>query len=207
MVLVDAEPVNELTDAMMEKFNAREAVVYNTYQLYCKGTVEFLRVSLAAAIEKGYILGAKLVRGAYMEKERKRARKYEYPDPIQDGKKNTDEDFDRAVEYCLQHIDKVGLFIGTHNENSCLKAISLMDSLGIAKDHTHICFSQLYGMSDNISFNLAHDGYRVAKYLPYGPVEDVIPYLMRRAEENTSVAGQTNRELLLIDRELQRRNG
>lgn len=212
MVLVDAEetwiqePVNELTDAMMEKFNTNEAIVYNTYQLYCKGTVKFLETSVAAAIQKGYILGAKLVRGAYMEKERKRARKYGYPDPIQDNKKRTDEDFDRAIVFCLQHIEEVGLFIGTHNEKSCIKAISLMNKLGIARNHAHIYFSQLYGMSDNISFNLAHDGYRVAKYLPYGPVEDVIPYLMRRAEENTSVAGQTNRELSLIKKEIKRRN-
>jgi proline dehydrogenase len=173
--------------------------------MYSKGSLDFLENSLERATKAGYIIGAKLVRGAYMEKERKRALKFNYPDPIQNTKQNTDEDFDFAVEFCLKNIDKVGLFVGTHNEISCLKAIKRMTELNIPRGHNHIFFSQLYGMSDNISFNLAQEGYNVAKYLPYGPVEEVIPYLMRRAEENTSVAGQTNRELLLINRELQRR--
>ncbi len=211
MVLIDAEetwiqePVNVLADDMMARFNITEPLIYNTFQMYSKGSLDFLENSLERATKAGYIIGAKLVRGAYMEKERKRALKFNYPDPIQNTKQNTDEDFDFAVEFCLKNIDKVGLFVGTHNEISCLKAIKRMTELNIPRGHNHIFFSQLYGMSDNISFNLAQEGYNVAKYLPYGPVEEVIPYLMRRAEENTSVAGQTNRELLLINRELQRR--
>jgi proline dehydrogenase len=211
MVLIDAEetwiqgPVNELADAMMSKHNTTEPLVYNTFQMYSKGSLDFLKYSYQCAFEQGYILGAKLVRGAYMEKEQKRALKLNYPDPIQDTKQNTDEDFDAAVEFSLRNVDNIGLFIGTHNEISCLKAIRRMSELNVPRDHRHIFFSQLYGMSDNISFNLAQEGYNVAKYLPYGPIEEVIPYLMRRAEENTSVAGQTNRELLLINKELQRR--
>lgn len=211
MVLIDAEetwiqePVNELAEGVMARFNTTEPLIYNTYQMYYKGSLDFLENSLKCATKAGYQLGAKLVRGAYMEKERKRALKLNYSDPIQDTKQNTDEDFDMAVEFSLKNIDKLGLFIGTHNEISCLKAIKRMAELKISPNHKHIFFSQLYGMSDNISFNMAQDGYNVAKYLPYGPIEEVIPYLMRRAEENTSVAGQTNRELLLINRELERR--
>jgi len=211
MVLVDAEeswiqkPVDDLADAMMERYNRGRVVVFNTFQLYRHDRLEFLKTSHARATEKGYILGAKLVRGAYMEKERARAAQMGYPSPIQPDKHATDRDYDEAVHFCLEHLASVALFIGTHNESSCMKAAVYMDSHGIAPGTDRVYFSQLYGMSDNISFNLAGSGYNVAKYLPYGPVQDVIPYLLRRAQENTSVAGQTGRELSLINQEIKRR--
>jgi proline dehydrogenase len=211
MVLVDAEetwiqdPVNELADAMMKAYNKEKAIVYNTFQMYTTLALPFLKVSLEKAENEGYILGAKLVRGAYMEKERKRAAEMGYTSPIQPTKEATDKDYDEAVQYCLQHLNKLDLFIGTHNENSCMLAVKYMEANNIEAKGSNVYFSQLYGMSDNISFNLAHAGYHVAKYLPYGPVKDVIPYLMRRAQENTSVAGQTGRELSLINKELKRR--
>jgi len=211
MVLVDAEeswiqqPVDDLTDAMMEKYNKAKAIVYNTFQLYRHDRLEFLKASFPVATAKGYILGAKLVRGAYMEKERARAAEKGYPSPIQPDKEATDKDYDEAVLFCLQHLDHIALFVGTHNEASCLKAAKYMLDNKIAATTDRVYFSQLYGMSDNMSFNLAHEGYHVAKYLPYGPVQDVLPYLMRRAQENTSVAGQTGRELLLINKEIKRR--
>jgi len=211
MVLIDAEEtwiqggVNELTEAMMERYNKEEALIFNTFQLYCHGTLPYLKQSFDHAVSKGYILGAKLVRGAYMEKERKRAQEFGYQSPIQPNKEATDKDFDAAVIFCLERLDKLSVFIGTHNEKSCLLAAKYMEDHRLPPQHKRVYFSQLFGMSDNISFNLAHQGYHVAKYLPYGPVEDVIPYLMRRAQENTSVAGQTGRELMLINRELKRR--
>ncbi|MBA3829774.1 MAG: proline dehydrogenase family protein [Taibaiella sp.] len=211
MVLVDAEeswvqqPVDDLAGAMMEQFNKQKPVVFNTFQLYRNDRLEFLKISEVKADNKGYILGAKLVRGAYMEKERRRAAEKGYPDPIQKSKADTDKDYDDAVTYCLARLDKVAVFIGTHNEHSCLLAARYMEEHKIAPTNAHLWFSQLYGMSDNISFNLANSGYQVAKYLPYGPVKDVMPYLMRRAQENTSVAGQTGRELMLINKEMKRR--
>ena len=212
MILIDAEEtwiveaVNELTERMMEKFNKQRVFIFNTYQLYCRGTLEFLKESCEQAAAKGYMLGAKLVRGAYMEKERERAAQKGYQDPIQPNKESTDHDYDDAVIFCLQNIGKLSLFIGTHNEKSCLYAVNYMQQHGIDPGNLNVYFSQLYGMGDNISFNLAHEGYNVSKYLPYGPVQDVIPYLMRRAEENTSVAGQTSRELELINKEIKRRS-
>jgi proline dehydrogenase len=211
MVLIDAEetwiqePCNQLIEAMMEKYNLEKAIVFNTYQLYCHGTLPFLIDAVARAAKQGYILGAKLVRGAYMEKERARAKAMCYQDPIQPHKTSTDKDYDEAVIFCLQHLDKLALFIGTHNEQSCAKATEYMERCNIEHDHDRVFFSQLYGMSDNISFNLADSNYRVSKYLPYGPIKDVIPYLMRRAQENTSVAGQTSRELTLLNKEIKRR--
>ncbi|XZF16632.1 proline dehydrogenase family protein [Chitinophagaceae bacterium MMS25-I14] len=211
MVLVDAEeswiqkPVDDLTDDMMEAFNKDAVIVFNTFQMYRHDRYEFLLESYKKSSARGYILGAKLVRGAYMEKERKRAAEMGYISPIQPNKESTDKDYDAGVLFCLQHLDDIAVFIGTHNEQSCLKAAAYMESQNIPATHPHVYFSQLYGMSDNMSFNLAHSGYHVAKYLPYGPVEDVIPYLMRRAQENTSVAGQTGRELTLINKEIKRR--
>jgi proline dehydrogenase len=211
MVLIDAEetwiqePVNILCDTMMEKLNKEKAVVFNTFQMYCHGTLPYLKTCIDTAKQKGYVLGAKLVRGAYMEKERARALKNQYLSPIQPDKESTDRDYDLGVLYCLQHLDNLALFVGTHNEKSCLEAATYMDKHGIAHNTAKVYFSQLFGMSDNISFNLADAGYNVAKYLPYGPVKDVIPYLMRRAQENTSVAGQTGRELTLISKEMKRR--
>ncbi len=211
MVLIDAEeswiqqPVDDLADAMMERYNKHKAYIYNTFQMYRHDRYEFLKVSFDNAVAKGYILGAKLVRGAYMEKERKRAEEKGYHSPIQPSKEATDKDYDAAVLFCLQHLDKLALFIGTHNEHSCLEAARYMEEHNIPATNPNVYFSQLYGMSDNISFNLANSGYHVAKYLPYGPVKDVLPYLMRRAQENTSVAGQTGRELSLINTEIKRR--
>jgi proline dehydrogenase len=211
MLLVDAEeswiqrPVDELTDDMMEKYNKGKVVVFNTFQLYCHDRYEFLKVSYERARSKGYMLGAKLVRGAYMEKERARAAEKGYPSPIHINKEATDKDYDDATLFCLQHLDGLELFIGTHNEKSCMKAAKYMVDNNIPVNTKKVYFSQLYGMSDNISFNLAHEGYHSAKYLPYGPVKDVVPYLLRRAQENTSVAGQTGRELGLIKKEMARR--
>ena len=211
MVLVDAEeswiqiPVDSLTDAMMERYNREKVIVFNTFQMYRHDRLVFLQTSFDVARSKGYQLGAKLVRGAYMEKERARAAEKGYASPIQPNKEATDKDYDEGVLFCLQHLDGLELFIGTHNEASCLKAAKYMLDHNIPSNTPRVYFSQLYGMSDNVSFNLAHEGYHVAKYLPYGPVKDVIPYLMRRAQENTSVAGQTGRELSLIDKEVKRR--
>jgi proline dehydrogenase len=211
MILIDAEeswiqqPVDDLCDEMMAAFNRERVVVFNTFQLYRHDRLEFLKTSHHKAREAGYLLGAKLVRGAYMEKERERAASMGYPSPIQPDKESTDADYNKAVEYCLLHLDALAVFIGTHNETSCLKAVQQMQQFAIPHQSPRVWFSQLFGMSDNISFNLGSEGYRVSKYLPYGPVQDVVPYLMRRAQENTSVAGQTGRELSLIRRELQRR--
>lgn len=213
MILIDAEEtwiinaVDQLAERMMEKYNKGKTVVYNTYQMYCHATLPYLKEAHQKAIQKGYILGAKLVRGAYMEKERERALEKGYPSPIQPDKAATDKDFDAGTLYCLQNLDTLALFIGTHNEHSSYLAAKYMEEHNIPKDSPKVYFSQLFGMSDNISFNLANAGYKVAKYMPYGPVKDVIPYLMRRAQENTSVAGQTGRELLLINKELKRRKG
>jgi len=210
-VSIDAEetwihkPCNDLTDHMMELFNIGKVIVFNTFQMYCTYSLPFIKQSYERAVGKGYLLGAKLVRGAYMEKERERAREMGYPDPIQPDKKSTDRDYDDGIQFCLQHIDQVVLFIGTHNEQSCQYATDLMKSYGIANNDDRVIFSQLYGMSDHITFNLASSGYHVAKYMPYGPIKDVVPYLTRRAQENTSVAGQTNRELTLIKAEMKRR--
>ncbi|PSK94295.1 proline dehydrogenase family protein [Taibaiella chishuiensis] len=211
MILVDAEeswiqqPVDDLSDTMMDKYNRNAIVVFNTFQMYRHDRLAFLKQSHQLALEKGYILGAKIVRGAYMEKERKRAAEMGYPSPIQPDKASTDRDYDSAAAYCIDHLDTIALFIGTHNEDSCFKAAALMQQKGIAPQNDHLYFSQLFGMSDNITFNLADAGFHVSKYLPYGPVKDVIPYLMRRAQENTSVAGQTGRELGLIKKEMKRR--
>lgn len=210
-VLVDAEeswiqqPVDALAMEMMASFNRGRTVVYNSFQLYRTDRLAFLKASLAKAAGAGFLLGAKLVRGAYMEKERKRAEERRYPSPIQPDKAATDTAYDAAVRLCLERLDDCAAFIGTHNAQSCLKAVAVMEEKGISPDHPRVVFSQLYGMSDQITFNLAAAGYRALKYLPYGPVKDVLPYLIRRAEENSAVSGQAGRELELITRELQRR--
>lgn len=212
-VLIDAEeswiqdPVDRLTIEMMEEFNQEKAVVYNTIQLYRHDRLDFLQMSHRIANENDFILGVKLVRGAYMEKERSRAASKGYSSPIQPNKESTDKDFNRAVEFCIQNIDKVATIIATHNEESNLLGVQLLEEKGLPLNHPHIHFSQLYGMSDHITFNLANIGCSVSKYLPFGPIKDVIPYLMRRAQENTSIGGQTSRELRLIQKELKRRSG
>lgn len=210
-VLVDAEetwiqdPIDVLTMLMMDRFNRGRAIVFNTAQLYRHDRLSFVRDSVEAAEQRGFVLGIKLVRGAYMEKERARAAELGHPSPIQPDKAATDRDFDEALRLCIGHLDSVSVIIASHNEASNLLGVSLLGELGLAFDHPHVHFSQLYGMSDNITFNLAKAGCRVSKYLPFGPIRDVVPYLMRRAQENTSVAGQTGRELSLIRREVARR--
>ena len=210
-VFIDAEEswiqdaIDRLATEMMEKYNLEHPIVYNTFQLYRKDRLQFLRESRREANANGYILGAKLVRGAYMEKERERAAENGNESPIHDDKAATDEDYNAAIDYCLKHLDEVAFVAGTHNEKSAYMLASRMHSLGIARDHPYINFSQLYGMSDNLSYVLAKNGYNVSKYVPYGPVGDAIPYLIRRAQENTSVTGQMSRELELISRELKRR--
>ena len=210
-VLVDAEeswiqdPVDALTILMMESFNKSRVVVYNTIQLYRHDRFIFLQDSYEAAAERNFILGAKLVRGAYMEKERRRSEEINYRSPIQADKYSTDKDYDAAVQFCLEHLDTIAVIIASHNERSNLLATEFLQQKNIPLNNAHVHFSQLYGMSDNITFNLAKAGCSVSKYLPFGPIKDVIPYLMRRAQENSSVSGQTGRELGLIKKELARR--
>lgn len=210
-VLIDAEetwiqnPVDTLANEAMMRFNKERVIVYNTFQLYTHSRLSYLHESFELARKNGFLLGAKLVRGAYMEKERKRAVEKGYTSPIQPNKEATDRDYNDAVRYSMDRLSEGAVFIGTHNEKSCLLGAQLAEEKGIPHNHPNLWFSQLYGMSDNITFNLAAAGYNAVKYLPYGPVEDVMPYLMRRAQENTSVAGQTSRELSLIKEELARR--
>jgi proline dehydrogenase len=209
--LVDAEetwiqdPVDALTMLMMDEFNKERLVVYNTVQLYRWDRLTFLKQSYEAALERNFLLGVKLVRGAYMEKERTRAAEKGYRSPIQPSKESSDKDYNEAVRFCIDHLENIGVIIASHNEYSNLLATQLLEERGYALNHPQVHFSQLYGMSDNITFNLAKAGCSVSKYLPFGPIKDVIPYLMRRAQENTSVGGQTSRELALIKKELKRR--
>jgi len=212
-VLIDAEeswiqdPIDRLTMEMMEEFNKERVIVYNTIQLYRHDRLSFLKLSHKIAKQQGFKLGMKLVRGAYMEKERERAIEKGVPSPIQKDKVATDSDFNESVQYCIENLNDISVIIASHNEESNLFAANLMQENGISHNHPHIHFSQLFGMSDNITFNLAKEGLNVSKYLPFGPIKDVIPYLMRRAKENSSVSGQTGRELSLIKKELNRRKG
>jgi proline dehydrogenase len=210
-LFVDAEdswiqdPIDELAADMMAKYNVKRAIIFNTLQMYRKDRLQFLESSLKIAKDAGYHLGFKLVRGAYMEKERERAGDMDYPSPIHDTKEDTDRAYDDAVKLCFENRDFVSMCVGTHNEKSSHILVDLMNQNNISVDDERFWFAQLYGMSDNISFNLSHSGYNVAKYLPYGPIVTVMPYLGRRAQENSSVAGQVGREMLLIVNELERR--
>jgi proline dehydrogenase len=210
-VLIDAEetwiqdPIDALAYEMMAKYNQDKAIVFNTYQLYRTATLQNLKNAFAEASRKNYYIGAKLVRGAYMEKERARAEAMGYADPIQPDKEASDKAFNEALEFCVENIARIGFMCGSHNEYSNQYLTTLMQKYGIKHTDERVWFAQLYGMSDNISFNLAKAGYKVAKYVPYGPVRSVMPYLFRRAQENTSVAGQSSRELILIRKELERR--
>lgn len=210
-VLIDAEDswyqpaIDALATRMMERFNRERAIVFNTIQLYRHDRLAFLKESHAAAERGGYHLGVKLVRGAYMEKERERAAEQGYPSPIHADKAAVDRDYDDALRFCIAHLDRMAVMAGTHNEQSTLLLARLMDEHGIARNDRRVWFAQLLGMSDNISYNMADAGYNVAKYVPYGPVRAVLPYLIRRAQENTSVAGQMGRELRLIVAERRRR--
>lgn len=210
-IFIDAEEswlqntIDTLAYEMMARYNRERPVVFNTYQMYRWEMYDNLVHATETAREQGYLLGAKLVRGAYLEKERIRSHEEEYQDPIQATKEDTDRDFNRAIDFALNNRDTVSICLGTHNEYSCQYCFQRMKQLGIAPGDEHIWFAQLLGMSDNISYNLANAGYNVAKYVPYGPVEAVMPYLFRRAEENKSIAGQSSREFKLIQKEIDRR--
>lgn len=212
-LLIDSEEswmqdaADNVIEEMMQKYNKSKPVVYNTLQLYRWDRLDYLKKLHSKAKVAGFYIGMKLVRGAYMEKENERAIAMGYPSPICASKEATDENYDTAVKYMIDYIETMSIFEGTHNESSTRYLMNLMKEKGINPTDNRIWFGQLYGMSDNISFNLAADGYNVAKYLPFGPVKDVMPYLIRRAEENTSVAGQTSRELVMIKTERKRRKG
>lgn len=210
-LMVDAEEtwiqsaVDDLVNEMMLKYNREKAIVWNTIQMYRTGRLEYLEEDLKRAEEKGYFLGYKFVRGAYMEKERERSKKMGYSSPIQPTKEASDKNYNASIEFVMQHLNKISAFFGTHNEHSTELIMSHMKEKNLSHDTTKIFFGQLYGMSDNITYYLGSENYNTCKYLPYGSVKDVVPYLTRRAQENTSVAGQTGRELSLIRRELERR--
>ncbi|MBC6610836.1 proline dehydrogenase family protein [Hymenobacter sp. BT507] len=210
-VFIDAEEswfqdtIDALTYEMMAKYNRESAIVWNTYQLYRHDRLEALQQAYATAKADGYYLGGKLVRGAYMEKEGRTAAQRGYANPINPTKTATDQLYDDALRYCIDHIDRISLCAGTHNEASSLLLTELMQARRIAPSDTRVWFAQLYGMSDNLTYNLAHAGYNTAKYVPYGPVAAVMPYLLRRADENTAIAGQSSREFLLIQKEIARR--
>ncbi|MBB4119622.1 MAG: proline dehydrogenase family protein [Mesonia hippocampi] len=212
-ILADAEEswmqdaVDWLIEEMMEKYNKEKVIVYNTLQCYRWDRLQYLKDIHIKAKEKGYKIGAKIVRGAYMEKENERAEKLNYPTPICEDKEATDVNYNTVLYYSLQHLDDINLFIGTHNEVSAYLAMQHMDEMGYAKNDDRIWFSQLFGMSEHITYNLALNGYNTVKLVPFGPVRDVIPYLIRRAQENTSVKGQTGRELALLEEEQHRRDG
>ena len=212
-LLIDAEEswmqdaVDNLVEEMMVKYNKSKPIVFNTLQMYRWDRLDYLKKLHEKAKAEGIFIGMKLVRGAYMEKENERAIEKGYPTPICASKEATDENYDAAVKYMVDHLDMMSIFEGTHNEASTYFLMNLMEEKGIKSTEDKIWFGQLYGMSDNISYNLADSGYNVAKYLPFGPVKDVMPYLIRRAEENTSVAGQTSRELAMIKAERDRRKG
>ncbi len=210
-LMIDAEETwmqtaaDQLVEQMMEKYNTEKPIVFNTLQLYRKDRLPYLKALHKRAKEKGFKIGMKLVRGAYMEKERERAEKMGYEDPICVDKKATDENYDATQAYMIENINDMSIYSGTHNEQSALYLTELIDKHGLQKDDKRVWFGQLLGMSDHITFNLGKLGYNTSKYIPFGPVKDVMPYLIRRAEENTSVAGQTSRELQLLSAERKRR--
>jgi proline dehydrogenase len=210
-LFIDAEEswiqntIDILAYEMMEKFNSDEAIIFNTFQMYRVDMLTNLTQAITNAETKHYHLGVKLVRGAYLEKERQRAHEDEYSEPLHKEKAATDHDFNEGMLLCLNHIDSVNFCIGTHNESSCIQLTHAMQEADIPNNHPHVYFAQLLGMSDNISYNLADAGYNVAKYVPYGPIEAVMPYLFRRADENSSIAGQTSREFTLLQKEVRRR--
>jgi proline dehydrogenase len=210
-LLIDSEEswmqnaVDDLVADMMRKYNKSKPIIFNTLQMYRWDRMDYLKKLHEQAKSQGFYIGIKLVRGAYMEKENERAKEMGYPSPIYSSKEATDGNYNNAIRYMVENIDFMSVFAGTHNESSTYFLMNLMQEKGIEANDSRVWFGQLYGMSDNISFNLAANGYNVAKYLPFGPVKDVMPYLIRRAEENTSVAGQTNRELTMIKAERNRR--
>lgn len=210
-VFFDAEetwiqkPIDDLAHMMMEKYNQDRCTVYNTYQMYRKDGLQRIKNAHIKAAAGGYYFGAKLVRGAYMNKERKRAKERGYPSPIADSKEATDDIYNQGLSYCINEKRRIWLVSATHNEVSCAYLIGLMDRHGLKPGDQHVYFSQLYGMSNNLTFNLTQSGYNAVKYLPYGPIKHTVPYLIRRAEENASAFGQSNREMLLLKTEMTRR--
>ncbi|OUD31482.1 proline dehydrogenase family protein, partial [Flavobacterium sp. FPG59] len=212
-LLIDGEEswmqdaADDLVTQMMRKYNKEKAIVFNTLQMYRWDRLDYLKKLHEQAKNEGFHIGMKIVRGAYMEKENVRAQEKGYPTPICASKEATDINYDAAISYMTENLDMMSIFAGTHNESSTYTLMNLMHEKGIKSNDNRIWFGQLYGMSDNISYNLANSGYNVSKYLPFGPVRDVMPYLIRRAEENTSVAGQTSRELMMIKAERNRRKG
>lgn len=210
-LFIDAEEswtqkaIDDLVEKMMERYNTVEPIIYTTAQLYRHDRLQYLKDIHQRARKKGYLLGIKLVRGAYMDKENKRAKKQNYPSPIHKTKAAVDRDYDEAVRYCVDNYEEIASCNASHNANSNLLQAQLIHKKGIQKDHQHLNFCQLYGMSDNLTFNLAKAGYNVAKYVPYGPIKDVIPYLIRRSQENTSVTGDMSREYKMIIDEMKRR--
>ncbi|KAA3622504.1 MAG: proline dehydrogenase [Flavobacterium sp.] len=211
VLLIDAEEswmqdaADDLAERMMETYNREKPIVYDTLQCYRHDRLDYLKARHKRAREKGYKLGFKIVRGAYLEKENERAEDKGYPTPICSSKQATDENFNAMLRYIMDHLEDIHLFLGSHNEQSSYLAMEILEQKGLAKNDPRVWFGQLYGMSDHITFNMAAVGYNVAKYIPFGPVKDVMPYLIRRAEENTSVAGQTSRELRLLKKEKARR--
>lgn len=197
--------IDRMAEVMMVKYNRKNAIVYTTLQMYRHDKLAYLKELIEKSKKENFVLGVKIVRGAYIEKENERAHKMGYPTPIQPNKESTDKDYNLALKEIVENIDNVELCAGTHNEKSSGYLVQLLEEKGYDNNHPNIFFSQLFGMSDNISFNLAHNGYNVSKYLPYGPVKDTVPYLIRRAEENTSVAGQMGKELSLVVKEIKRR--
>jgi proline dehydrogenase len=199
------DPIDEICDGLMEKYNQDKTIVWNTYQLYRVGMLDRLKKAVDRARDRRYYFGAKLVRGAYMEKERERSSLKGYPDPIQPNKEATDQSYNEALRFCINNCDVVSVCSGSHNEQSNYLMARLMDEKGLEHSDQRVYSAQLFGMSDHISYNLAKASFNVVKYVPYGPVASVIPYLLRRAAENTSIAGQSSREFLLIKKEIKRR--
>lgn len=210
-ILIDAEEswiqpaLDDLLEELMAHYNQKEVLVYATIQLYLSERLPYLKTLLEKSKKAGYLIGVKLVRGAYIEKETARAKQFNTPNPVCQSKEATNLNFDQGLQLLLENLDQAAVFVGSHNEESTLKAIEQMNQTGIATDHPRVCFAHLYGMSDYISYNLSDQGYNVVKYLPYGPIKKVVPYLIRRAEENSSIASQTSRELDLIRKEMKRR--
>lgn len=210
-IFIDAEEswmqitIDKLAIEMMSKYNREKVIVYNTYQLYRHDKLAQMKADYKISQSEGYLFGAKVVRGAYMEKERSRAEEMNYESPIQKDKAATDSDYNEAIKFCVKNYETIGSCCATHNEKSSLYQAELIEEMGLDKTHPHLNFSQLYGMSDQITFNLASAGYNVGKYVVYGPVREVIPYLIRRAQENTSVTGEMGRELKFIQTEMKRR--
>lgn len=210
-LFVDAEEswiqdiIDELVTSLQETYNQKKAIVYNTFQMYRHDRLDYLKRSYKSSVEKQYLLGAKLVRGAYMEKERQRAKELNYTSPIQKDKSETDKDYNKAIAFCMEHIETISMYNASHNIESSQMMTQLIEEKKLAKNHPHINFCQLYGMSDYITFNLASAGYSVTKYMPYGKIKEVIPYLIRRAQENTSVKGEMGREYQMTQKEYMRR--